>query len=78
MIEAQTRGYEIEIAANAEKAWAAYTQALRSNPSYDEIFSARARTAEAVGRSAQAQQDTRMARLLDPRQPPTDSAPPTP
>jgi hypothetical protein len=67
MIEAQARGYEMEIVANAEKAWAAYTQALQSNPSYDEIFSARARTAKVLGRTAQAQQDARMAHLLDPR-----------
>ncbi|MBK8870990.1 MAG: O-antigen ligase family protein [Elusimicrobia bacterium] len=75
MIDAQSRGYEIETATNAEKAWAAYTQALRSNPSYDEIFSARARTAEALRRIPQARQDARLARLLDPRQAPAVSIP---
>lgn len=74
MLEAQTRGYTIETTSNAEKAWAAYTQALRSNPSYDEIFSARARTAQALGQIENAKHDARMARLLDPRLPMTDSA----
>ncbi len=78
MIEAQTRGYVIETGLNAEKARAAYTQALQSNPSYDEIFSARARTNEALGRVSEAQQDIRMARLLDPRHPPAPSEPAVP
>jgi O-antigen ligase/tetratricopeptide (TPR) repeat protein len=63
---ARAHGYQSELKANAEKAVIAYTDALRSNPSYEELFESRARAFRSLGRDKESALDLRMAVLINP------------
>jgi hypothetical protein len=53
MDKARALGFQEELRVNAEKAVEAYTDALRSNPSYNEVFEARARAFRALDRESE-------------------------
>lgn len=63
---ARAQGFQQEVQTNAEKALDAYTDALRSNPSYDEIFEARATVLRLLNRADESERDLQMARLINP------------
>ncbi|MBK8575388.1 MAG: O-antigen ligase family protein [Elusimicrobia bacterium] len=63
---ARAQGFQEEVQANAEKAVECYTDALHSNPSYDELFESRARALRILQREEESELDLRMAILLNP------------
>ena len=63
---ARTKGFQMEVQENAEKAVQAYTDALESNPSYDEIFEARALLYQRLNRGEESERDLRRALLINP------------
>lgn len=63
---ARAQGFQQEVKINAEKAFDAFTDALQSNPSYSELFEARAETLRLLNREAESEQDLRMALLINP------------
>lgn len=63
---ARAQGFQQEVQINAEKAFDAFTDALQSNPSYSELFEARAETLRLLNREAESEQDLRMALLINP------------
>lgn len=65
-IYAERQGFQREVQINAEKAFDAYTDALHSNPSYSELFEARAETLRLLNREAEAERDLRLALLINP------------
>lgn len=73
MESARAQGFSEEMRENALKAVEAYTDALRSNPSYNELFEARARAFRLLQREEEANQDIKMALILQPLRPPTRS-----
>jgi O-antigen ligase len=66
MEKARNQGFQEETRANAEKAVEAYTDALRSNPGYNELFESRAMALRVLHRDAESDGDLRMALLINP------------
>ena len=66
MENARSQEFPEEMHVNAQKAVEAYTDALRSNPSYNEVFEARARALRVIHREEEASLDMRMALLIQP------------
>jgi tetratricopeptide (TPR) repeat protein len=62
----QSQGFQEEVRVNAEKALDAFTDALRANPSYDELFESRAEAFRLLNRKAESERDLRMAILINP------------
>jgi tetratricopeptide (TPR) repeat protein len=66
MEEGEKRGFRGEVITNAERAVWAYTDGLRTNPSYDEIFFSRAAALRRLERNDESELDLRMALLINP------------
>lgn len=66
MEKARTQGFQEEARTNAEKAVNAYTDALRSNPGYNELFESRAMALKVLHRETESEGDLRMALLINP------------